>query len=69
MELVILILAVILKILRVLLPWAVGFFLTKLFMGLAGIKGGYVLPVFLFGFVLLGLFLRDEVFPVFFKDK
>lgn len=68
MEFLFLALALLLRALRVLLPWAMAFLLTALFMDLAHINA-FILPVFLFGFFFIGLFLRDNVFPLIFKDK
>ena len=59
-------LAIVLKVLRVLLPWVLAFFITEWLMDTAGVKGT---GVFLFGFFLVGFFLREEVLPFIFKDK
>ena len=57
------------KAFRALLPWGTALLITPLLLKLAGIRGAGLLPAFLFGFILVALFLREEVFPLLFKDK
>jgi hypothetical protein len=62
-----LLLALVLSVIKTLLPWVLAYFLTTFFMGLAGIRS-YIVPTFLFGFFLIGFFLKHEVLPFIFKD-
>ncbi len=63
-----LLIALLLRVVGAMLPWILALFLTSFIMDLAEIKS-QVWLVFLFGFVFVGLFLRDEILPTLFKDK
>ncbi|NIO03988.1 MAG: hypothetical protein GTN74_05055 [Proteobacteria bacterium] len=69
MDWLLLIVFLVFKVFRVFLPWVTALLITPLLLNLAGIRGAGVLPAFLFGFIFVALFLREEVFPLLFKDK
>ena len=69
MDLVFLVLSILLKVLRMSLPWIMAFILTTLIMSWIKVNERIFLPIFLFSFFYIGFFLRDEAFPLIFKNK